>query len=104
MSLIDDRERLKRYAVEKPADIFTKIDRTAPSYWNEKAGSPGIMEYCFETPMELAGLIDQYISDPELQQIVIASAFKRKNDYCIKKQDAQAAREMEKLPEFVYAF
>lgn len=103
MSLTSDQEHLKRYALEHPADIFTKIDEMADTYWNDKTENAGVMEYCFETPIEMMELISKFIPDTDLQQIVVASAFKRKNIYIDNSNNTEIT-DKEKLPEFVYAF
>lgn len=103
MNLIDDKVRLKQYAVMHPEDIFTRIDEECKSYWNEKEQGLGMIEYSFETPLEMSELLNQYITDSELQKIIIAASYKRKSNYSIKKSDAKLSKE-EKLPEFVYAF
>lgn len=104
MNLTDDRERLRQYAVRYPSDIFTRIDEKCESYWNEKEKSAGVIEYCFETPMEMSELLNQYISNEELQKIIIVAAFKRKGNYITRKSGANTIKKEEKLPEFVYAF
>lgn len=102
MNLIDDKGLLRQYGIDNPADIFTTIDRDESSYWQENIPHKEMIEYGFNTPVELMKLLDDYIDDEKLQKLIVAAAFKRKEEYLLKNK-GDAVKKSE-LPEFVYAF
>lgn len=103
MNSINDKELLRQYGIDNPADIFSVIDKAESSYWQENVPHTGMIEYEFNTPVELMRLIDDYIDDKELQKLIVAAAFKIKEAYLLRDKDDTIQKESE-LPEFVYAF
>lgn len=101
MSLTDDMNRLKKYAVEHEEDIFSKIDYEAQSYWEEETTGAALTEYMFDTPVELSAFMKEYLDDDMLRNIVIAASFKKKDSY----RKSKDRNDMDRtVPDYVYNF
>ena len=103
MNLINDKEMLKGYGMENRENIFTAIDKTTDSYWDDKSESAGVMKYGFDTPAEMTALLRDYIEDEKLRRIIVAASFKRIN-FCLHNEKNGGKAEEQPLPEFVYVF
>ena len=104
MNSIDDKKKKKTYGVENPENIFTAIDETTDSYWEDKTKSAEIMEYGFCTPAEMTELLRGFIEDEKLCRMIAAASFKRIHSYSQKEKKEAKANEGQQLPEFVYVF
>lgn len=101
MSWTEDMDRLKGYAIEHPDNIFTQMNDEADTYWEKEDIKEELVEYMFDTPAELIELVNEYVDDVELVNILVASAFK-KRDFYRKIQNENEGDTM--LPDYVYNF
>ncbi len=103
MNLIEEKEEFINRCQMIKSDIMTDIEYDANTYWDDEIESIDMVPFCFDSPVQLMGLISQYIEQPELTRFIVAYAFKHKYVGSSVHKD-ENAKQKDEIPEFVYAF
>ena len=104
MNLTDEKEKLLEFASKSQQNIFSEIDKSCTSYWQDENINECFMEkYEFETPMELMRRLSDFIEKKEIVKIITVASFK--NQHIVARQ-MKANEDVgdEQLPEYVYNF
>lgn len=86
--------------------IFSDIDKNCDSYWEEKnADFPCVLEYGFDTPVDMMNMLSVYIENEKLRKKITADSFKGHNEkLTVQASNEKVTEEEVKLPEYVYVF
>lgn len=87
--------------------IFTEIDQECASYWEDKdEKNPCVLEYMFDTPVDMMGMMKIYIENEKLRRQVTADSFRQRAKLGEKQTNGYGAQETPDvaLPEYVYVF
>lgn len=87
--------------------IFTQIHEECESYWEDKdKDAPCVLEYMFNTPVDMMGLMSRYIENEKLRKQITADSFRKRTASQKKQSSENGQRETEgaELPEYVYVF
>lgn len=109
MSWTDEKDAIKEWAAniasqEITEEVFTAKDVNADSYWTSCEEGNDIEEYAFETLPELKKLLQQSLTEPYMESIILPIAIttlKNKSRNNISGENDSGSSD---IPDFVYVF
>lgn len=109
MPWTDEKDVIKEWAAntvsqEITEDVFTAKDVNTDSYWTSCGEGNDIEEYAFETLPELKKLLQQSLTEPYMDSIILPIAITTLKNKSRDNFLAENEKDNSGIPDFVYVF